>query len=497
MRRIVFVGFIALLLIAVTPAAAQLPFAGQTVIVATQSSTSIGGPVIDYREDWERQTGGFVELRQVPFGELFDTIMTDFDGAESEIDMIIYASDWSGDIMGGGHVLPIPDDIKEQIDWGDILPLYRERIADWGGVTYALPFDGDSHMLYYRKDLVSPDSPFAAAFQTEYGYPLGAPQTWREYRDIAEFFNGREVGTSGLTAPIFGVIEAQKPEAQSYWFLMSRAAGYAKVPGDPCFFFTCTDDLPMQPLVNTPGWVRGLQDWIDVSPFGPPNMIDSDVTAVRRLFPSGQTVLALDWGDVGPLSVDPERSVVNDLVGFGELPGGEEYWDPAADNGAGAWVTPENGLNRAPFIAFGGWVISVSARSDVPEAALDFAAFMAGKDLAGVLATTGGTGVNPLRASQFDNLDLWINAGFSEQSAREYLDAVRATIADPNAVLDLRIPGAAEYFAALDTEIHRALLGEVTAQEALDAVVVAWDAITDSYGREEQLTLYRQSLGVE
>jgi len=497
MKRYVFVGFIASLLLTVAPAFAQMPFAGQTVIVATQSSTSIGGPVIDYREAWEAETGGFVEIIQVPFGELFDTIMTDFEAEDSEIDVIIYASDWSGDIMGGGHVLPIPDEIKEQIDWGDILPLYRERIANWGGVTYALPFDGDSHMLYYRKDLVNPNSPFAAEFESTYGYPLDEPQTWNQYADIAEFFNGREVDTAGLTAPIFGTIEAQKPDAQSYWFLMTRAAGYAKVPGDPCFFFTCTDDAPMQPLVNTPGWVRALQDWIDIRPYGPPNMIESDVTAIRRLFPSGQTVLALDWGDVGPLTVDADRSSVKDLAGFGVLPGGDQYWDPAQEDGAGAWVTPEGGVNRAPFIAFGGWVISVSTRSDVADAALDFAAYMADKDLAGVLATTGGTGVNPLRASQFDNLDLWINAGFSEESAQEYLDAVRATIADPNAVLDLRIPGAAEYFAALDAEIHRALLGEVTAQEALDAVAEAWDAITNDYGRDEQLTLYRQSLDLE
>ncbi|MCC6613086.1 MAG: extracellular solute-binding protein [Anaerolineae bacterium] len=497
MKRTIFVGILASLLLTVAPALAQMPFAGQTVIVATQSGTSIGGPVIDYREAWEAKTGGFVEIIQVPFGELFDTIMTDFNGEESEIDVIIYASDWSGDIMGGGHVLPIPDSIKEQIDWGDILPLYRERIADWGGVTYALPFDGDSHMLYYRKDLVSADSPFAAEFESTYGYPLGEPQTWAQYADVAQFFNGRDVETAGLTAPIFGVIEAQKPAAQSYWFLMTRAAGYAKVPGDPCFFFTCTDDAPMQPLVNTPGWVRGLQDWIDVSPYGPPNMIESDVTAVRRLFPSGQAVLALDWGDVGPLTVDSARSSVKDLAGFGVLPGGDQYWDPSLNNGAGDWVSPEGGVNRAPFIAFGGWVISVSARSDVADAALDFAAYMADKDLAGVLATTGGTGVNPLRASQFDNIDLWINAGFSEESAQEYLDAVRATIADPNAVLDLRIPGAAEYFAALDDEIHHALLGEVTAQEALDAVAAEWDAITDRFGRDEQLTLYRQSLGLE
>ncbi len=203
-------------------------------------------------------------------------------------------------------------------------------------------------------------------------------------------------------------------------------------------------------------------------------------------------MFGLDWGDIGPITIDPNVSVIQGLAGFGVTPGGDQYWDRAT----GEWVTPESGVNRAPFIAYGGWVISVAADSDVKEAALDLAAYLAGKDLAATLAVTGGTGVNPLRQSQFDNLDLWVNAGFDQASAEDYLDAVLKTIDDPNAVVDLRIPGAFEYFSVLDVQIARALSGEATAQEALDQVAVDWDAITERLGRESQLTLYKQSLGV-
>ena len=70
------------------------------------------------------------------------------------------------------------------------------------------------------------------------------------------------------------------------------------------------------------------------------------------------------------------------------------------------------------------------------------------------------------------------------------------SISDPNAVVDLRIPGAFEYFDALDTGISRALAGELTAQEALDGVAEQWNAITDRLGRDSQLRLYRESIGV-
>ncbi len=159
-------------------------------------------------------------------------------------------------------------------------------------------------------------------------------------------------------------------------------------------------------------------------------------------------------------------------------------------------MTPQGGVNRAPFLAYGGWILSVMADSANQEAALDFIAFMASRELATVLATTAGTGVNPLRVSQFENLDPWLNAGFSERAALDYLEAIEQTISHPNAVLDIRIPGSAEYLRALDQGIARALAGTLTAQQALDQVAEDWNFITDRYGRDEQLRFYLESLGL-
>jgi len=295
-KRLLFVALFALLIVAIAPVAAQGEFAGQKIVIVTQTGSAIGGPALTYGQEWAAANGAEVEVQQFAFGDLFPKIITALQTGSGEFDVMIYASDWMGDIAGGGYVLPIPDSVKEAVDWEDILPLYRERIADWGGTTYAVPFDGDSHMMYYRKDLVNPESAFAADFQAEYGYPLDEPQTWGQYRDIATFFQGKEVDTAGLVGPIFGTAEALRRNAQSFWFLMSRSGGYAKVPGDPYFFF----DENMTPLVNTPGWVRGLENWVEISQCcAAPDMINFDVTNVREVFPAGQTVFGLDWGDVG------------------------------------------------------------------------------------------------------------------------------------------------------------------------------------------------------
>ena len=477
------------LLVLCGPVLAQdKPFDGQTGVVVTQTGRSVGGPVEDHAPEWEAQTGGHVQLQAFAFGDLFEKIITELQTGTGNYDVLIFPADWAGDFMAPGYLEPIPEDVWNSLDPEDVLPLYADRITGWGSTRYALPYDGDSHMMYYRKDLVSPTSPYAADFEAKYGYPLDEPKTWKEYIDIATFFNGMEVETAGEKAAIAGVAEAMRRNAQSYWVFLSHAAGYAKVPGNPCFFFSCDD---MTPQVNNPGWARALTEYVSLVDLGSPDMINWDVADTRIQFPAGVSVFNIDWGDVGPISIDPNRSVIGGQVGFSVLPGGEQYWDYVTKQ----WVTPDSGVNRAPFIAFGGWIIGVSKDSKVKDAAMDFARFMARPELVKVLSVSPDTGINPARSSQLDDVEMWVKAGFDQASAEDYLQAIRDTIDDPNAVLDLRITGSAEYLQTLDVEIARAVAGEVTPQEALDNVAKQWNEITERLGRDNQLAQYRAAVG--
>jgi multiple sugar transport system substrate-binding protein len=488
MKKIFSSMLIILLVLTCTPGLAQQKsFQGQTVVVVTQTGRSIAGPVEDHWAEWGKLTGGKVQLQQFAFGELFEKIITSFETGAGTYDMLIFPADWAGDFMSKGYLEPISQATLDKVNIKDVIPLYSQRITSWGKTAYALPFDGDAHMLYYRKDVLE-NKEFAAAFEKEYGYPLAEPKTWKQYLDMAKFFNGKEVETAGKKAPIYGVLEAQRRNAQSYWVFLSHAAGYGKIPGNPCFFFSCDD---LKPQVNNPGWVRALTDYVELSKYGPAEMINYDVSDTRIHFPAGVSVFNIDWGDVGPISVDKERSVIGGKTGFSVLPGGDQYWDYVK----GAWVKPENGVNTAPFIAFGGWIIGVSAKSKVKEAALDFATFMASPEMVKLLAVTPDTGVNPSRFSQLDDVDIWVKAGFDRDSAVDYLDAVKNTINHPNAVLDLRIIGAAEYLQTLDVEISRAVAKEINPQQAMDNVAKAWEEITNRLGRENQLKQYRDAVG--
>jgi len=83
MKKFVVLLVVVVLVLGLVPATSiaqdDKPFKGMKVVVVTQEGRSIGGPVEDYKAQWEEQTGGEVELQQFAFGDLFEKIITAFE----------------------------------------------------------------------------------------------------------------------------------------------------------------------------------------------------------------------------------------------------------------------------------------------------------------------------------------------------------------------------------------------------------------------------------
>ena len=144
-----------------------------------------------------------------------------------------------------------------------------------------------------------------------------------------------------------------------------------------------------------------------------------------------------------------------------------------------------DGINHAPFSAFGGWSGAVNAGSadEVKAAVYDFFSYMSQPEQANEDVTIGITGFNPYRTSQFESLDLWLKAGMSEAAAKDYLGAIADSLNSPNMVLDLRIPQNQRYEQiVLDTAIHRMLAGEIDRDQAMADIETGWNEITEELG---------------
>jgi len=292
-----------------------------------------------------------------------------------------------------------------------------------------------------------------------------------------------------------------KRSAQSYWMFISVAAAYLQSQGTSQGAFFNTDN--MQPLMNNDGTAAALDVYKQISKLGPPDQLNNDVGDSRGLFVSGRCALSIDWGDIGPLAVDKSQSTVQDKVGAVILPGSKRV----LNRSTGALVDCDsktcpnaiNGVNHAPFAAFGGWSGAINkARPDkVKDAAFAFLSYMSQPAQSSLDVTIGKTGFNPYRNSHFTNLGPWEKSGMSEQAAKDYLGAIEASLKSPNMVLDLRIPQSAFYEGtALDTTLAQYLAGELSLDQTMKQITEQWNKKTDEIGRQSQLEAYKASLNV-
>ena len=63
-------------------------------------------------------------------------------------------------------------------DWTDVLPVFRTHVTNFEDKIYLILLDGDTHALFYRRDILD-----------YFGYSV--PRTWDEYIQVARELHGK------------------------------------------------------------------------------------------------------------------------------------------------------------------------------------------------------------------------------------------------------------------------------------------------------------------
>lgn len=479
-------GILSVLLIA--PVAAQDQYAGVTIDVLTFTGPQIAEPLQRHAPEFAEMTGATINVVTVPFADLYQTILTDQATGTNSYEAFVFAPQWMVDYVVPGYLVDLSDMVgtSEMLAWDDVGQFFRTFSATFEGSTYTIPLDGDFHMVYYRIDVLE-----------ELG--MEPPTTWDEYLMIAEAANGMDMNGDGEGD--FGSCIAKKRGEQGYWWIYSIAAPFIQTMGTSqgAFFDTTT----FNPLTNNAAFIRALEIYAATNEFGPADELNIGVGDTRGLWTAGRCALTIDWGDIGSQAVS-EGSQVNGLTGAVITPGTTEVLDRATGElvACDEMTCPNaiDGVNHAPYAAFGGWSGGISAAADplVQQAAFDYFAFVSSPANSNVDVTIGATGFNPYRVSQFEDLAPWLEGGFTEDAANNYLGAIQASLNSPNMVLDLRVPQNQRYQqVVLDEVLSRVLAGELTPTEAAAEVEMRWNEISDELGRDAQLAAYNATLGIE
>ena len=464
-------------------------FDGVSVNILTQTGPAIAEPMQRRAPEFEKMTGAKINVITVPFSDIYQKLLTDWTTGTNSIDAAVFAPQWMVDYASSGFLEDLTDRIANDpgLKEDDVAQFFRDFSQKYDGKTYMMTFDGDFHMIYYRTDVLQ---------------ELGKqpPKTWEDYLDIAKAADGKDMNGDGT--PDFGSCIGKKRNAQGYWFLTSVAGGYLQSKGTSQGVFFKQDD--MTPLIDNDGFRKALEVYKETSEYGPPDELNLDVADTRVLFVSGRCALSMDWGDIGSMSVDPSMSKVVGEVGSTLLPGSPEVVDRATGKfvpcDADTCPYAVDGLNRAPYAAFGGWGGGINVKADpkVKDAAFAFFSYLSQPAQSNEDVKKGQTGFNPYRLSQLDDVASWEKAGMGKENAESYLGTIRASLNSPNMIMDLRVPQNQRYQqVVLDTAVARYLAGELDVDQTVDTIVQGWNEVTEELGQDEQLTAYKASIGAK
>ena len=442
-----------------------------------------------FLKPWEKYTGAkikWIDLAQADYNaRLQQSIAT----GTVDFDIVQSGAPYEGDLCGKGLTSEMAGWVADQIDLADYVGYLQAPTGTWDGKTYRISIDGDCHNFNYRTDYFENED-LAKAWKDEgHSGNWEVPTTWQKVTEVSKFLKGKK--HAGF--PAYGYLDVQKGWGGfGFYFLGSIATAYAKHPDSPAFLF---EPETMKPMVNNPAWVRAIQDVLDRRDCQPPDQINADpgVTGFSQ-FLAGTGSMVSWWGDVGSNANTSDESLVQGNVGFDILPGSDDVYNWKT----GKWETLSSGPNYAPNMAYIGWGLYCMKTVDMDttkrKAAWSACAHIGGKDLS-LWMSMYPSGFQPYRNSHF-NIDEWVGAGYTNAFASDYLASEADSYNHQNAAIEPRIPGIFQYYSIAEDELSKIYAGEYDAQTGADNIAAAWDKITDQIGRENQIKLYKASLGL-
>jgi len=372
--------------------------------------------------EWEAATGATVEIlsRKNHF-ELDREIKQDI--AAGTLDWCVGSNHTSFAPQYGNIYADLNNLIAPEVLAG-FVPLMLEH-STVNGRLVQLPRHSDVSNLFYQVSLFE-DEANKTAFEAEYGYPLAPPETWDQVRDMAMFFAN--------PPDFYGFQFVGKDEAVTGRFYEMLVAN-----GGAMF------DDNWVPTFNSAAGVESLQFFVDLYnakavPAGVPNYTWDD-TGLG--FGSGSIAMDLDWGGWSSYFNDPANSKVAGNVGVIRAP-----------KGSGGKRTGWSGSHS----------FSITEGCDNKAAAASFLTFLTSYDNQMVEARKG---LLPTRAQVWVDAIAEFEAAANTFSA-ETMKTFQASMSE-DAFTPPLIAEWIEVSNVLWPKLQAAIVGDMTAQEALDA----------------------------
>lgn len=252
-------------------------------------------------KSFQEKSGIQLQLTQIPYANYFDQLTLNFTGRLGNYDVPYISSLWYPAFAKAGYITPLNDLVKA-INISDI-PGIQNYYQN--GKLYMVPYMNELGGILYRKDLFE-DPKEKAAFKKKYGYELKPPETLKQYRDIAEFFN--------RPPNLYGVTLMGKRSIFLATHFMNRLWAYG---GELL-------DNQMRPAFNSAVGVKALEEVKEMFKYANPAARNYDFQEALTEFTMGRSAMAELWTTGLLYADDQANSKVAGKVSFVGFPRPEE-----------------------------------------------------------------------------------------------------------------------------------------------------------------------------
>jgi multiple sugar transport system substrate-binding protein len=399
--------------------------------------------LVELGKDFTKESGIEMKYEFVPWTSYADRFLNELNSHGKLCDLIIGDSQWIGGAAENHWYVKLNGFFdKEHISMADFVPATVLGYSEWPKNTtnyWALPAMADAVGWTYRKDWFARPE-LQAEFKKKYSRDLAPPKTYEELKQIAEFFQGREIDGK----KVYG----------AYIFTERGSEGITMGVTNVLYNYGFEYDNPkkpyqMQGFVNSPDAAKGLEFYKALYKCcTAPGMTNAYMQEGLDAFKSGQVAMQMNWFAFFPgLYKDP--NVGGDKIGFFVNPAGPQ----------------------AHFTQLGGQGISVVATSDHQDDALRYIKWFAQPAVQQKWWELGG----------YSALKAVVDApGFPKSApfAPQFLESM-------GIVKDFWAePSYAQLLLDMQKRVHDYVVADKgTAQQALDLLVKDWTKVFKEQGK--------------
>jgi multiple sugar transport system substrate-binding protein len=302
--------------------------------------------------EFTQKTGIKVNFLEDPYDAVRTKEITSIRQNQGAYDVMYVDDIWLYEYAKKRMIIPLDRYVRRdsaEVDFSDFVGKVRVAESVLDDTIWLIPQRADAQCLFYRTDLFE-DEVNKREFKKKYGYELKPPDTWLQFRDIAEFFT-RDFNNDGKI-DLYGTTETLKYPHFAFEFFAMRYWSFTNQQ-----FI----DENKRPIFNSPKGIEALEFLVSLKPFEPTDVANWTHDEAKTAFASGLTAMCPQWFACYPDFNNPNTSKIVGKFSVALVPG----------------MMHDGELVRAPSI--GGGSLGIPVDSKNKEEAWEFIKFMTSK----------------------------------------------------------------------------------------------------------------------